>query len=46
MILWRILRATATIGGWVLAALALAWLERVVAPPRTGPVVRDLADDP
>lgn len=45
--IWRILRATATIGGWVLAALALAWLERLVAPSPTGPVARvPPSDDP
>lgn len=39
---WRILRATATIGGWLLAALVLAYLERIVngAPPGS-PAMKD-----
>lgn len=39
---WRILRATATIGGWLLAALVLAYLERIVNGVQPGkPTLRD-----
>jgi hypothetical protein len=44
-VIWRILRATATLGGWVLAALALAYLERLVSPSTTGPAARPYPPD-
>ena len=40
--IWRILKATAVVGGWVLAALVLAYVENIVVSAPGNPNDSDL----
>lgn len=41
---WRVLRVTATVGGWVLAALLLSYVEWLLLPQPGKPHTK--SDDP